>query len=128
VWEPLNGCRIFPLWIGHGWSVTSADAPPTKVPRFISQSFRWIFLNRRTGRITVAQWPNISLSVFILSSIALHFLQPQGTFRSVIRAIADVTLIIWAVDEVLRGVNPFRRILGAAVLVVTILGLTLSAH
>jgi hypothetical protein len=30
--------------------------------------------------------------------------------------IAGIALLIWAGDELLRGVNPFRRLLGAAVL------------
>jgi hypothetical protein len=29
-----------------------------------------------------------------------------------------VTLVVWAADELARGVNPFRRILGAGVLTV----------
>jgi hypothetical protein len=33
-----------------------------------------------------------------------------------LRAAAAVGLIWWAADEVLRGVNPWRRLLGGAVL------------
>jgi hypothetical protein len=28
----------------------------------------------------------------------------------------------WALDELIRGVNPFRRLLGAVVAVITLLG------
>ena len=84
-----------------------------------------MLLNRRTGRMTVAQWPNVSLSVFIVLSLALHFFNPKGGTRDVLRVFADVALLVWALDELVRGVNPFRRILGLVVIVATIASLTL---
>jgi hypothetical protein len=89
----------------------------------VARAARWLFLDRRTGRITVAQWPNVSLWVFIATSIALRFIRPTGTTETVLRAAADVALVVWAIDELARGVNPFRRILGAAVLLLTIANL-----
>jgi hypothetical protein len=41
---------------------------------------------------------------------------PRGGFRTALDVIADVALVYWAGDELIRGVNPFRRMLGAAVL------------
>ena len=87
-----------------------------------------MFLNRRTGGITVAQWPNISLSVFIILSIALRFIHPAGTNETVLRVLADGALIVWGVDELVRGVNPFRRILGFVVLLATIASFTFLAR
>jgi hypothetical protein len=86
---------------------------------------RWMFMNRRNGRLTVAQWPNVSLSVFIVLTFALHIFHANGGIEHLIRAIADVTILAWAVDEAIRGVNPFRHILGLVVIVVTIASLTL---
>jgi hypothetical protein len=37
--------------------------------------------------------------------------------------VAGVALFCWAGDEVIRGVNPFRRMLGAAVLAALVIGL-----
>ena len=54
----------------------------------------WLFRNRQTGEITIAQMPN-------------------------------APLIVWAGDEVLRGVNPWRRLLGGGVLAFTLVGLLL---
>jgi hypothetical protein len=34
--------------------------------------------------------------------------------------LADVALLVWAGGELVRGVNPFRRILGLVVIVATI--------
>ena len=41
----------------------------------------------------------------------------------VLTVLSTGALLVWAADEVLRGVNPFRRLLGAGVLVVVVLGL-----
>jgi hypothetical protein len=78
-----------------------------------------MFLNRRTGHLTVAQFPNISLSVFVILSIALRVFHPMREIETPARVLADVALFAWAVDELFRGVNPFRRFLGLAVIVAT---------
>jgi hypothetical protein len=70
--------------------------------------------------MTVAQWPNVSLSVFIALSLALHLFHPKGGFENVFHVLAYAALLVWAVDELVRGVNPFRRILGLAVIAATI--------
>jgi hypothetical protein len=85
----------------------------------------WAFRNRRTGAITVAQWPNIPLAVFLAVTVALRLAHPTGTIGSAGRVIAAVALAVWAVDEVVRGVNPFRRLLGAVVLGALVAGLAL---
>jgi hypothetical protein len=84
------------------------------------RAVRWMFLNRRTGGITVAQWPNISLSVFIVVSLLLRIVRPHGWRATLLHVLADVAIILWGVDEVVRGVNPFRRILGSVVLLATV--------
>ncbi len=73
----------------------------------------------------MAQWPNISLSVFIAFSLALRIFQPTGGTDTALRVVTYVALFIWAGDEMLRGVNPFRRILGLVVIAATIANLTL---
>jgi hypothetical protein len=44
----------------------------------------------------------------------------------VINIIGVAALTWWSFDEILRGANPFRRILGAGVLAVTLLALVRS--
>jgi hypothetical protein len=83
-----------------------------------------MFVNRRTGGITVAEWPNVALSVFIALSIARRFLIQRGTPEATLHVVSAVAVIIWAVDELVRGVNPFRRILGLVVLLATMSSLT----
>jgi len=75
--------------------------------------------------MTVVQRPNVSLSAFIILSVALHIFHPKGEIGGALRVIADVALLVWAVDELLRGVNPFRRILGLVVIAATIANLML---
>jgi hypothetical protein len=77
----------------------------------------WLFRNRATGEITVAQAPNPPLWVFLAATIVRAVFRPDGAAGNVLRIVAIGALAWWAVDEVMRGVNPFRRILGGAVLV-----------
>jgi hypothetical protein len=70
----------------------------------VRRAFRWFFESRRTGRITIGQWPNIALWVYLAATL-LKF-----------TVLATVALVVWSGDEIVRGVNPFRRVLGAAVL------------
>jgi hypothetical protein len=91
-------------------------------------ALRWVFINRRTGRITVVQWPNLALGIFIAASLALRIFHPSGTADRILRIGADVAIIVWSLDELVRGVNPFRRMLGLGLLVSTVLSLTLFAH
>ena len=72
----------------------------------------WFFRNRRTGRITIAQFPNLPLWIFI-ATIALRGVAPAGSAaRTVIDWVREAALAGWAVDELFRGVNPWRRLLG----------------
>lgn len=81
--------------------------------------FGWLFRDRRTGSVVIAQWPNLALSLF-LAAVAIRLLvHPAGTAATLLNAVGALTLTWWAVDEVARGVNPFRRALGAAVLAAT---------
>jgi hypothetical protein len=88
------------------------------------RAIRWMFANRQSGRLTVAQWPNIWLWIFIALTVGLHILALRGGAKHLVGVLADVALLIWAGDEVVRGVNPFRRILGFLVIVITIYSLT----
>ncbi|WP_331315081.1 hypothetical protein [Methylobacterium mesophilicum] len=81
-----------------------------------------MFRDRTTGAITVAQWPNLPLWLFAGLSLAAWLAQDSGPLSPWLPAAwlsvgADLALAWWAADELLRGVNPWRRILGAATLV-----------
>jgi hypothetical protein len=75
-----------------------------------------MFRNRATGQITIGQVPNIPLVVFLLAWFVRFALEPSGGIETALDVIAWGALAIWAGDEILRGVNPFRRLLGAVVM------------
>ncbi|MDO9425483.1 MAG: hypothetical protein Q7T93_01470 [Methylobacterium sp.] len=78
----------------------------------------WLLRNRRTGALTIGQWPNAPLSIFAICASADWALAPEGPAGTILRGVGTVALVVWAADELARGVNPLRRILGAGVLTV----------
>lgn len=72
----------------------------------------WLLRSRETGEIVVAQRPNLRNLVFVASTVASWVL-PDPVWRRRAATTATVALAAWAADEVARGVNPFRRLLGA---------------
>lgn len=76
----------------------------------------WLFRNRQTGRITIVQFPNVPLGLFLVASVLRRVLDPAGSLDTTLRVIATAGLIWWAADELIRGVNPWRRLLGGGVL------------
>lgn len=75
----------------------------------------WLFRDRTTGRITIAQFPNAALGLFLVASLVRWLLDPEGWPGTALDILATGALIWWAVDELARGVNPWRRLLGGAV-------------
>jgi len=73
--------------------------------------FDWWFRNRTTGQITIAQFPNVALGVF-LGAVVVRWFVPHGWLHAALGVVSLVALAWWAVDEVARGVNPWRRLLG----------------
>jgi hypothetical protein len=66
--------------------------------------------------LTIAQVPNVPLWVFLGAVLVRAVADPTGGLRTALDTIAGVALAAWAVDEIVRGVNPWRRILGVGVL------------
>ena len=77
----------------------------------------WFWRDRHTGRIVIAQWPNLWLWLFAIASLVERVVDTGGPVGLGARVVTTGLLVIWAGDEVLRGVNPWRRCLGIAVLV-----------
>ncbi len=76
----------------------------------------WLFQNRETGAITIAQAPNLLLWVVIIGSAVDWAWHPAGRPHLVLAIVVKGGLILWALDEILRGVNPWRRCLGLGAL------------
>ncbi len=83
----------------------------------MSQVLNWFFRDRTTGEITIAQMPNPALWIALLGSLAGLVWHPRGPTGDKLDCLVKASLVVWAVDELARGVNPWRRCLGAAVLI-----------
>jgi len=89
----------------------------------VKEAADWLFRNRQTGRWTIGQRPNLSLGLFFAAAVIRRLADDGTTIHDVASVIAPAAAIWWAADEIIRGVNPWRRILGSAVLAATVIGL-----
>ncbi|MEI7521962.1 MAG: hypothetical protein WCJ86_00635 [Candidatus Saccharibacteria bacterium] len=71
----------------------------------------------------IIQFPNIPLAVWIVGLLLVKVL-PSGGFSEFCRHISTLGLVVWGIIEILYGVNYFRRLLGAAIIISTVYGLT----
>jgi hypothetical protein len=83
----------------------------------------WMFRSRQDGRITVGQFPNTAMWVFVAATVTCWVLPDPSTVHTAVRVVATLALTWWAADELVRGCNPFRRALGAGALVWVLTGL-----
>jgi len=77
------------------------------------------WLDKR-GQVVVWQKPNIWLTTWFVTVVAGWFV-PYGWPSSTVGWVSLVALIVWAVLEVAKGVNYFRRLVGLLVLLILIL-------
>jgi hypothetical protein len=102
-------------------SVTAPER--TARPRPLSP--RW-WVTDRDGHVVVAQWPNAALWVWLLALVARLTGVLGDANQDLLSGVGRGALIVWGLDEVWRGASPVRRLLGAVVLVVQVVGLLLA--
>ena len=95
----------------------AGTAPTTPV----ETAFDWCFRDRSTGQIVVAQFPNIALGIFLATIVVRWFVAEDSAAFTAGSWIAAAALGWWSLDELIRGVNPWRRALGIGGLVATTL-------
>ena len=83
----------------------------------------WLAYQRLTElsfprRFPVAQFPNLPLSIALLAGAAGHFL--GGGAHAYAASVSSLALTIWAYEELVHGVNWFRRLLGVGFLILLI--------
>ena len=93
--------------------VTSSTASRRVTARLLSGS--WWFRSS-DGRLAVWQFPNPALFVWMVA-LALGWLDLSPTHATAVDGVRRGALLVWALDEVVRGASPFRRLLGTVVLV-----------
>jgi len=69
---------------------------------------------------TVGQSPNPPLWVALAALLVALLSDRAGAVNDVARAVLYVALVIWAYEEAARGVNGFRKALGAVALVLIV--------
>ncbi|QNE48325.1 hypothetical protein F1C58_02820 [Glaciihabitans sp. INWT7] len=74
-----------------------------------------MFRSRENGKITIGQPANLEQKIFSGATL-VGVMLPASKLRTGVGVVAVLALVVWAVDEMARGVNPFRRILGGAAL------------
>ena len=74
------------------------------------------------GRLILWQLPNPALCVWMVA-LALGWLELSTTHATTADGVRHGALLVWALDEVVRGASPFRRLLGAVILVAQIASL-----
>ncbi|MFM6397217.1 MAG: hypothetical protein ACKPFF_11110 [Planktothrix sp.] len=68
------------------------------------------------GRIVIAQFPNLPLTIGILASL-FSLVFTTGKINLALEFLAFGALFTWAWEELFQGVNSFRRALGLVALV-----------
>ncbi len=77
-------------------------------------SVAWWFRDKETGKLVLGQFPNPALWVFLAATVLRW--TPYDEHDTELRWIGSGALIVWGLDELVRGQAPYRRVLGAAVL------------
>ncbi len=104
---------LMPGFDGYMPAMPTSTADRTRDHSAILRLFR----NRETGDIVIIQMPNIPLWIFLAATAVRLLFQPNGSASTVVSLVSGVSLAVWAVAEIARGASPFRRVLGAVVLV-----------
>lgn len=85
-------------------------------------SLRW-WVTDRHGEVVLGQFPNPALVVWLVAALLRWTGVLDGESADTARDIGTGALLVWALDEIVRGTSPFRRLLGAAVLILVAVGL-----
>ena len=72
----------------------------------------WWFRDRTTGERVIAQFPNLPLWIFLATVVVRAFATDGSSLDMLAAWTGTVALIWWAGDELIRGLNPWRRALG----------------
>jgi hypothetical protein len=93
-----------------------AAAPPPRdgdpSPHRLRSILDWFFRDRRSGRIVVAHFPNLALWLWIATIVLRRFVEAGTTAHELLEWAGLASLGWWSIDELVRGVNPWRRCLG----------------
>ena len=101
--------------------ISSATMDPVSARK----SFATWWFGSKDGRLTLWQLPNPALCVW-MAALVLGMFDLSAAHATAVDGIRHGALLVWAVDEVVRGASPFRRALGAVVLSAQLASLVLG--
>lgn len=107
---------------GYLRDVTSSTTIEPHSARLTSGT--WWFRSQ-DGRLALWQLPNPALCVWMVALVLGRF-DLSDTHATVVDGIGRGALLVWALDEVVRGSSPFRRLLGLVVLTAQLASLVLG--
>jgi hypothetical protein len=102
--------------------VTTSET--TDAPAHRPGSASWWFRSS-DGRLTLWQPPNPALCVW-LATVVLGMVDLSDAHTTAVDGVRHGALLVWSLDELLRGVSPFRRVLGGVILVWQVVSLVLG--
>lgn len=97
--------------------MTTTSTTTETAPRPTFPSPQW-WVRDRNGELAVAQPPNAAIMVWVTSVLVGWFDVLDDHRAAILTRVGQGALIVWGLDELLRGASPFRRLLGLVVLVV----------
>lgn len=77
------------------------------------------------GRLTLWQLPNPALCVWLVTLVLGRF-DLSAAHATAVDGVRHGALLVWALDEVVRGASPFRRAVGAVILAAQLASLALG--
>ena len=77
---------------------------------------RW-WVSDREGHLALVFVPNPALAVWMFCTVVSWMDVLDATRSEIVTTIGKGALVVWALDELVRGASPVRRIVGAVVLV-----------
>jgi len=93
-----------------------ADVPVPGPPTRVQRTVDWWFRDPSTGELVLGQAPNAAIGVWLVAT-AVRLVDVLPERERELGWIGSGALIVWGVDEVVRGATRFRRLLGAVVVV-----------
>ena len=121
---PGSGCAPPPAL-----SAGSADQPPGRFGPRRAHLRRWF--TRLTGlgwprRFPIVQFPNVPLLAAIVAGRATDV--APGRTGPYLLSVSYLAMTVWAYEELVHGVNWFRRLLGLAFAIVMIIRVAHAVH
>jgi hypothetical protein len=81
------------------------------------------WMRDHNGELVLVRWPNPALVVWLVA-VLVGWTQMLGSARdATLAGVGRGALVVWSLDELVRGDSPFRRLLGAVVLVLQLIRL-----